>query len=118
MHSKGINEEAVYKTFFSLKAYDRFREAAEVLLPLVEVKRDDPTLLFLIGSTLYLDEQYSPALSYLNKAISINPGHALASLGLFHTLARLNKWAPAFEELNRFLSIRETNSKEHLLLLN
>ena len=117
MHNNDIGGEALYNTFFSLKAEGRFAEAGASLVQLLQVKPEDPALLFLLGSTLYLDEQYAPALNYLNKAIAINPAHATASLCLFHTLASLNKWPDAFAELSRFLSIEGTDANEHLLLL-
>ncbi len=80
-----------------------------------EIPATDIKALVVVGSLLREGNESSKALYCFDKAISEDPNSSRASLGLFHSLWRLERYDEAFDELERFLSIAE--SEAHFMLL-
>jgi tetratricopeptide (TPR) repeat protein len=110
-------DKYIFDVFFSLKEKEEYSAAFDVLLPMVEKYPEEGELHFLLGAVLYLDDDYRQADGYLRKAVSLEPEYWMPSITLVLNLTRLDKWHTAFNELERFLSIKEGDKKEHLFLL-
>jgi predicted Zn-dependent protease len=110
-------DERIIDTFFSLKESEKYMEAFDVLHPLAGRYPDEFVIFFLLGTVLYLCGDYKNAVGFLEKAVSLNPGHSLSSMTLIHALNNLNRRHTAFNEIRRFLLEKAGNKKEHMLLL-
>jgi tetratricopeptide (TPR) repeat protein len=80
-----------------------------------EIPANDLRRLGLVGSLLREAGELSKALYCFDKAVESNPLSPRASLGRFHSLWRSGRYDEAFDELERFLSVAE--SEAHSMLL-
>jgi predicted Zn-dependent protease len=99
----------------SYKNAKDFTAAAKTLLQLVHVFPDSPIANWLLGATL-LYELSKPrrALSYLKKAVHVDPESERCSLALFHCLWRLDRVPQALEEMKRFQILTNWSCHDYL----
>jgi tetratricopeptide (TPR) repeat protein len=101
---------------FQFNQSGRNQEAIAVLSKVFgDIPASDIKALGLVGSLLREANELSKALYCFQLAVESDPASERSSLGLFHTLWRLERYDEGFDELRRFLSISE--SEEHFRLL-
>ncbi len=112
---KDIKEEdkLLFDTFFSLKNEGNYIEAFEILYNLRDKYQTYYLFWFLLGTVLYLDENYEEAANYFKKAVSLNPNHELSSLSLFHSLFHIQKIYLAINEIRRYLLSNSSATQKH-----
>jgi tetratricopeptide (TPR) repeat protein len=99
-----------------LRNAGKTHESLSILSNIFEgIPAGDIITLKLVGSLFREGNELHKALYCFDKAVESNPISPGASLGLFHSLWRLGRYDKAFDELERFLSISE--SEKHLMLL-
>ena len=89
--------------------------AAEILMRLASAFPKNPAILGMLGAIYHRLEDYARASDYFQQTVSLSPKSELASLGLFHSLWRVGRYDEAVTEMERFLSISE--SEEYSLLV-
>jgi predicted Zn-dependent protease len=57
---------------------------------------------FAYATELFLLNRYAEAVSPFERVLRINPVHEWASLGLFHSLFKTDRWGDAVAEVRRF----------------
>lgn len=94
-------------------------ETEELVSILSNIFEDIPALdmrrLGMVGSLLREAGEFSKALYCFDKAVEADPLSPRASLGRFLSLWKIGRYDDAFDELERFPSISE--SERHLMLL-
>ena len=109
-YSKQIDEA------FELRQVGKIEESIILLSNMFEsIPSTDIKALGLVGSLFREANELSKALYCFQKAVESDPISPRASLGLFHSLWRLERYNEGFDELKRFLSISE--SEAHFMLL-
>ena len=98
-----------------LRDQGRYEEALEILISLVPVYRNKLAFLLILGDIHWKLDRMDEALSVFREAIRLNDRSDLASLALVHCLFDNSEIDQAIEEIERFLSLED--SDEHRLLL-
>ena len=99
----------------SLRDHGRHEEALEILVSLVPAYRRKLAFLVILGDTYRKLDRMDKAISVFREAIRLNERSDLASLALAHCLFDNSEIDQAIEEVERFLSLED--SDEHRLLL-
>ena len=110
MYTKQINKA------LKLRDAGKTQESLAILSSIIDIiPTNDLEALVIVGSLLREANDLLNALYCFQKAVEIYPISPRASLGLFHTLWRMGKYDDGFAELERFLSLSE--SEEHFRLI-
>jgi tetratricopeptide (TPR) repeat protein len=81
-----------------------------------DIPADDIGSLGIVGSLFREANELDKGLYCFQKAFEVDPNNPRVSLGLFHSLWRLERYDEALDELKRFLSVSE--SEEHNRVLS
>lgn len=101
---------------FELNQAGKIKESLTILSNTFEnIPANDIKSLGLVGSLFREANDLPKALYCFQKAVESDLNSPRASLGLFHTLWRLERYDEGFDELERFLSISESESHSALL---
>jgi predicted Zn-dependent protease len=91
-----------------LKNQERYSEAAHILEQLRAENPQSASVHALLGHALWEQNQLNLAVPSFRKAVELSPQSETASLGLFHTLMELGDTRSAIAEMNRFMSIADS----------
>lgn len=107
------NDEILIEKAISYQNKNWHKRALKILHS-VEIRHKNVSCLYgLIASSYYQLKQFELSLKYFKKTTKLNPDSELASLGLFHSLMKLNKTNLAFNEIIRFT---KKNTPKHYLI--
>ena len=95
-----------------LKNQERFAEAAQILEQLRESYPQSASVHALLGEVLWQQHGAAQAIPAFQRAVELAPTSELASLGLFHTLLETGDKQRALQEMNRFLSLSDSEEYE------
>ncbi len=95
--------------------YGKLDEAGRIFKKIIEKDNFLPSYNNL-ANVYYLQEDYSSALLYFNKAESISPDQRTIIAGRIKTLKALNRFTEADEQFNRLLALYPEYEKEYSLL--
>ena len=119
MFCKNMNEKEYDEKIdeaLKLRNAGEIQESLSILSNIFEtIPANDIRSLGLVGSLFRESNELTKALYCFDKAVESDPLSSRASLGLFHTLWRMERYDEAFNELERFLLLSE--SHEHFMLL-
>jgi len=109
-----LTEEVFQRALALRDAGDR--QGAEALLNrLAEEDPEDLDVLIVLGGVLSHQEKWAEAAGIFQRLLAARPANEPASLGLFLSLWHLERRRDAIGEMERFLSIAESNEYERLL---
>jgi predicted Zn-dependent protease len=91
------------------------RSAAEILTRLLSSHPRHPAILGMLGAIYHRMENYERAAVYFRQTVSLSPNSELASLGLFNSLWQVNRHDEAVAEMERFLSVSESDEYDLLI---
>lgn len=95
-----------------LKNRERYAEAAQILEQLRENYPQSASVHAILGEILWQQKGATQAVPLFQKAVELAPTSELASLGLFHTLLETGEKQRAVQEMNRFLSLSDSQEYE------
>lgn len=99
-----------------LRNVGKIQESISILLKVFEdIPANDIPALGVVGSLFREANNLSKALYCFDRAVESDPTSPRASLGLFHTLWRMERYDDGLNELERFFSISESESHSSLL---
>jgi tetratricopeptide (TPR) repeat protein len=105
-------------TAVELNQEGKIQESIDIFSRILkDIPTDDIKSLGLVGSLFRKANELPKALYCFQKSVEYDPISPRASLGLFHTLWRLESYDKGFDELERFFSISESDNQDHLSLL-
>lgn len=101
---------------FELNQQGKIEESVAALSTIyMDIPGDDIGSLGIVGSLFREANELSKALYCFQKAFEVDPNNPRVSLGLFHSLWRLERYGEALDELKRFLSVSESDEHSRLL---
>lgn len=108
--------EIEFKRAVELRHRGLTDEAIEIFRKLLETSQHRASVLGMIGG-LYLFDKESPtdALPFLEESAKLAPKSEMASVCLFHAFWNLNRTDDAFNEMKRFLALRDSEEYQRLL---
>lgn len=105
---------ALFDEAMALRDLGRLEEAIDLLRTLVACTEPEPDVKLHAHSLNQIARMYFRTGDFKHselesmKALAIAPRFELASLGLFHSLLRQDRWIAAFEEAVRFVSLKHS----------
>jgi predicted Zn-dependent protease len=97
-----------------LKNQERYAEAAQILEQLREKYPQSASVHAILGEVLWQQHGAAQAIPAFQRTVELAPTSELASLGLFHTLLEIGDKQRALQEMNRFLSLSDSEEYEAL----
>lgn len=107
--------EKAMQRALELRNPGNLREAAKILKQLEPVGAQHPGVFGLLGATPWKLGRLAEAEHPARRAVELCPHSDLASRILFHILWDSGETAAAVEEVNRFLSVSESDDYEDIL---
>ncbi|MEP7147799.1 MAG: hypothetical protein ABI857_02860 [Acidobacteriota bacterium] len=115
MNDKGYKE--AIDLAFELNQQGKNEESVATLSTIYkDIPADDIGSLGIVGSLFREASELHKGLYCFQKAFEVDPNNPRVSLGLFHSLWRLERYDEALDELKRFLFVSQ--SEEHSRLLS
>ncbi len=106
--------KTLFKQAVDLKNEGRSADAMQVLERLLIMSSNSASVLALRGDTLWDLGRLVEAISSFQRAVALAPASEMASLGLFHTLLESGDKQRALAEMDRFLSLTDSQEYESL----
>ena len=104
------------KQAFELKEQKYFKPAIEMLYKALELEGDNIEILFQIGELYFLINNYSRALQYLDRVLSLNDSHA-ETLKLLRTIKERQEDYDAVLKISTKLFEENKNSENFIFSL-
>jgi tetratricopeptide (TPR) repeat protein len=107
--------DEIFQRAIDLKNDGHLSAAYEIALQLVDTNPENIPVLFFLATIAYEKKMLSQAAQYFKRVTLLSPKAETASLGLFHSLFALGNTDGAFDEMKRFMAIRDSDEYEVLL---
>jgi len=103
-----------FKEAVDLKNQGRSADAEQILNDLLVISPASASVHALLADTLWDQGQLTQAIASFRKAVELAPKSEMASLGLFHTLLESGDREGAIAEMDRFLSLSDSEEYQAL----
>lgn len=92
-----------------------YQGALQLLLPLDKSLGTNVRFLAVLGQVHWELGEYPEAVLTFERAVALSPEYEAVSMGLFHSLLRLERVDDAFNEMRRFLSLSDSENYRALV---
>src|SRR5438132_1638127 len=100
--------KSLFKQAMDLKNEERFVETVQILERLLTMNPNSASVHALLGDSLWDLGRLPEAIDSFQRAVELAPTSEMASLGLFHTLLESGAKQRAIAEMDRFLSVSDS----------
>ena len=105
MSSNDNNQKNLIDQALNFHKNGKINEALNLYLELIENDKNNPQLLFLLGTAYVQIEKTVEGIDYLKKSLSIKPENASAHSNLGNALKNLNRYEEALESFDKAIQL-------------